>query len=236
MGDPEHIGQIIDFLALRERFRQWLRSPEELAGRDADLARMARQGRVVGDRLASLVDWDAITRPDALVQDEHCRAGIEWMHSYRMGEPGVCLWGARGSGKTTLACHLLHRLDADGYTVALVSVPALLDRLAGDRRHRGEIVEQCGAVDALVLDDMGAASWERGWGGLIWEVADARWQGRRRGGVTILTTNLDPVKSPTFGWQVPAGQDMADWERAIDRLVALAPSPLEYGGPSRRGR
>ncbi len=232
MGEPERPGEIIDFAALREKFRGLARDPAEIAEQRDHIERMQRQGRQVGPNLAKLVDWPAIVKPDRLREDTYAREGLAWMRGYKVGEPGACIWGPKGTGKTTLCCHLLRRLEDCGYTVALVSAPALVRALVAGRFVYADLVREIAAVDALVLDDMGADTWENGWGGHLRAIADARWQGRSREGVTILTTNIHPG-TPAFGWIVPP-REAGDWERAIDRLEALAPRIIEYAGPSRR--
>jgi DNA replication protein DnaC len=239
VGEPERIGSLVsldDFRELRERMKaaNLFRSPAEIAQRESELGRMKRQGRIVGERLSALVNWEALRKPDRLdPPDQHSAVGLAWLESFKPGDRGVCLWGSKGSGKTTLACHLAARLMAQGYTAAVVSAPALLRALVAERWHHAALISEVGAVDVLVLDDMGAESWERGWGGHIWAVADARWAGRMRGGVTILTTNANP-QAYAFGWQIDTNQDRGDWDRAIDRIVALSPDLLQYDGPTRR--
>ena len=237
MSEPEQIGGIIDFAAMRKRMLPLLRDREEIDERDRELARIKRQMRTVGPRLNALVDWPAIKNPDVVVPDADSAQGVRWARRFRAGDQGVVLWGQRGTGKTTLCCRLLRRLEADGRTCALVSAPGLISAMISESWHRNALLGDIRDVDVLVLDDMGAGTWQRGWGGHLWAIADARWQARRRGDAsTIITTNLDPRSEHAFGWEVTAKQDINDWERTQDRLRAMVGGLIEYGGQSRRGR
>ena len=234
MAESDAIGDLIDLDEWRSRLAGRAKSAPEIREYEERLERLRRQGRAVGAKLGALVEWEAISSPGPLVEDAAARQGIAWSRSYQPGQPGTLLWGRAGTGKTTLCCHALHRLQAEGWTVALVSTARLLRALAAER-WTSDLLSDVAAVDVLVLDDLGSGFFERGWGGWLCAVLDARWTARRRLGASLLgTSNLDPATHPTFGWAIRDEQDLGDWDRAVDRLLALCPRLIEYGGQSRR--
>jgi len=233
---PEQIGSVIDFAAFRRRMREHLRPREEVLAWEADLARIERQGKHLGGRLSALVDWPAIQKPDRMDGDEACRVGFAWARAFMPGDPGAVVWGRAGTGKTTLCSHIINRLiGKEARVCALVSAPRLIDALHADRWHRDELIADVRHADVLVLDDMGASTWQRGWGGNLLAVLDARWQSRRRGNSsTLFTTNIKPKSLPCFGWEVKDEQDQRDWDRINSRLKAMVGRIIEYGGDDRR--
>jgi len=239
-NEPERLGDVLSFADEQKRrrveLREFLRPTEEVAAWERDLERLQRDGAGAGARLDALVDWPAISSPDAIARDAASAPGLEWARLFKPGDPGAVLWGRAGTGKTTLCCHLLCRLKAERKTCALVAAPRLIDALEADRWHRGELLADVRRADVLVLDDMGSGTWRRGWGGGLGAIVDARWQARRRGNAsTILTSNLRPGAMHAFGWVLSDDQDKRDWDRIDSRLRALMGRVIEYGGNDRRG-
>lgn len=72
---------------------------------------------------------------------------------------GLYLHGSFGTGKTFLACYMLHKLAKEGYTSVIVYMPEFAEDLKGmfgDASQLRETIEVLKETDLLVLDDIGA--------------------------------------------------------------------------------
>ncbi len=106
---------------------------------------------------------------------------------------GIWLFGAVGTGKTTLAMLVSrHALEA-GRSVAIYSLPTLLAAIRGtfddDRAHATEaMVARLKTVDLLHLDDVGAEKTSPWVLEQLYEIVNARYENER---AIVLTTNLE---------------------------------------------
>lgn len=102
----------------------------------------------------------------------------------------LVLLGPVGSGKTGLACALLHDVLQRGYSGVYHTLTSLR-RWCWDSRHRGstesDAVEQLSRVDLLVIDEIGASTASDAETALFGEILANRCAHRRP---TILISNL----------------------------------------------
>ena len=243
MGEPENIGAaVIDFAAMAARMRGMARPAHEIAewqqGREKP-ARL-RQSIATHAEIESVHDTAAVQSAGAIVPDAWSREGIEWARKWLPSQPGAIVWGQVGSGKSTLLARLLLRLGiptaaspaGEGYSVCLCSLPRLVSTLAEAefRGGYGKLLGAIGAVDVLVLDDVGVGVLRRGTAQHLWALLDARWSTRRP---VLATSNIDPAADRMLGQRCHAEDERA-MERAFDRLHALAPTRIRYDSDKSR--
>lgn len=154
-----------------------------------------------------------------------CRAYVdEW--ATRPGRM-LLLCGTPGTGKTHLACGILHALAETLVDGVYVKVPTLFRRLKDNFRRddaptQSEVVEPLIAAGLLVLDEVGVqgdTEWERI---TLFDLLNARYENRRS---TVFVTNL------TFA---EFGGVMGD--RITDRLYEDGGRVLTCDWPSWRRR
>ena len=110
-------------------------------------------------------------------------------------DAGRGLWfqGPNGTGKTSLAMLVSKQALASGRSVAIYSVPRMLNELRdtfdddADLRV-GELIDRLAEVDLLHLDDLGAERSNPWVLEQLYAIVDARYEGQRS---TIITTNLE---------------------------------------------
>lgn len=199
---------------------------------------------------------DSVDRPDELsVRDAYSAEGLEWSRSWgkamlaswagtavdwRRAPSGARVWGRPGSGKSTLLCHLLQWLAIPtpahpkslGFSVCYAKLDALISGLAAadfDGTY-AEKLASLRAVDVLVLDDWGWGTIQKTRGRYLLAAIDARWEVRRP---ILMTSNYNPAVDEEMGLRYHP-DDAADIERALDRLVAIASSVVNYDSPVSR--
>jgi DNA replication protein DnaC len=226
------------------RFRQFAVPPEAQREREREMARFRRQASapVAQHAVDGLHNASAVTEAGKIRRDEYSEAGIVWAFEGGGWTPekgGAIVWGRGGSGKTTLVCRLLRRLQEQSYSVCLVSLPVLVAELRDASFHGGAKakLDALARVDVLALDDVGRGRGQMAKGDALylWEAMDARWGGGRRH--LIVTTNYDPGLYPGLKLEAPQDSERDDLEVALDRLHAMAPTHVCYDSPaSRRGK
>lgn len=136
---------------------------------------------------------------------------------------GLVFSGETGNGKTFLASCIVNALIEREIPAMITTVPALITAMSADYEERKpEILWQIGAVDLLVLDDVGV---ERKTGYAIeklFEIVDARY---RSGKPLIITTNLSltALRKPSE----------LEYKRVYDRVLEMC-QPVSVRGGSRR--
>jgi DNA replication protein DnaC len=172
----------------------------------------------------------------------------------RLGEGrGMWLVGDVGTGKTTLAMIVsAAALDA-GYSVAIYSLPRLLNLIrdeVGTENSLLDLLDRLSAVDLLHIDDLGAQHTTPWRLEQLYSIVDARYQAGRP---IIATTNLlPPDLAKQMGRQIHTtvtddgdGQtterrvvsnDASEvvGQRIVSRLVEMCGDPLSLYGEDRR--
>lgn len=171
-------------------------------------------------------------------------------------EEGRGLWlvGDVGTGKTTLAMLVsAAALDA-GYSVAVYSLPRLLNLIRDEIGAEGgllDLLDRLSSIDLLHIDDLGAQHTTPWRLEQLYSIVDARYQAKR---AIIATTNLMPdelakqmgrqvlttVTEGRTGEAVEERQVMSNaasevvGDRIVSRLIEMCGDPLPLYGSDRR--
>jgi DNA replication protein DnaC len=136
---------------------------------------------------------------------------------------GLWLVGDVGTGKTTLAM-LVSRAALDaGRTVAIYSLPRLLNLIRDAIDSEGgmlDYLDRLAAVDLLHIDDLGAEKTTEWVLEQLYSIVNARYEAKR---AIVATTNLMP---DALAEQIG--------ERTVSRLVEMCGDPLPLFGTDRR--
>jgi len=136
---------------------------------------------------------------------------------------GLWMLGEVGTGKTTLAM-LVSRAALDaGRSVAIYSMPRLLNLIRDSMDSAGskaELLDRLGAVDLLHLDDLGAENRTEWVLEQLYSIVNSRYEDERS---VVVTTNLAPDE---LREQIGA--------RTVSRLIEMCGDPLPLFGPDRR--
>jgi DNA replication protein DnaC len=136
---------------------------------------------------------------------------------------GLWLWGDVGTGKTTLAMLLSTAAIDAGRSVAIYSLPRLLNLLRESLDSPGgliDLLDRLGAVDLLHIDDLGAENQTDWVLEQLYSIVNARYEAER---AIIATTNLPPDE---------LGMRLGD--RTVSRLVEICGDPITLAGEDRR--
>lgn len=138
---------------------------------------------------------------------------------------GLWLVGDVGTGKTTLAMLISkHALQA-GRSVAIYSLPRLLNLIREAIDSDGgklDLLDRLAAVDLLHIDDLGAEHQTEWVLEQLYSIVNARYEARR---AILATTNFTPEKlSEQIG------------PRTVSRLEEICDQPLPFFGEDRRRR
>lgn len=121
--------------------------------------------------------------------------GFEMVEEYLAGNiPGIMFTGKAGTGKTVLACKILHKLPKHDIPSRFVSVPKLLNELRDSYRTNSKIsntsfVDKYVNYETLVLDDLGAEKTTDWATELLYLIINGRYE---KGKGLIVTTNCSP--------------------------------------------
>lgn len=156
----------------------------------------------------------AIAKAYAASFEDHLRAGT-----------GLVFAGGPGTGKSHLACAVLQSIlprRVGVYTTVMGLVRAVRDTWRRDSdRTESQVLGDIGAIDLLVIDEMGVQYGTDGEKTILFEVLDRRYQDRRP---TIILTNL----------KAAALQELVG-DRTYDRLTETA-RWVPFGWPSYRAK
>lgn len=190
--------------------------------------------------------------PDAVVSE--VRSYVRNLSARLEEGRGMWLVGDVGTGKTTLAMIVsAAALDA-GHTVAIYSLPRLLNLIRdeiGTENSLLDLLDRLSEVDLLHIDDLGAQHTTPWRLEQLYSIVDARYQAGRP---IIATTNLMPsALGEQMGRQIHTtvtedndGQTSAErrvvsndasevvGERIVSRLVEMCGDPLPLFGEDKR--
>jgi DNA replication protein DnaC len=136
---------------------------------------------------------------------------------------GIWFMGPVGTGKTTLAMLVSKTALGAGRSVAIYSLPRLLNEIRdthrGDRSHL-DLLDRLTAVDLLHIDDVGAERTTDWVLEELYSIVNGRYEERR---AMVITTNLDP--------EALAGQI---GQRTVSRLAEICGDGVQLLGDDRR--
>jgi DNA replication protein DnaC len=138
---------------------------------------------------------------------------------------GLWLVGDVGTGKTTLAMLISRAVLQAGRSVAIYSLPRLLNliREAIDSDDgKLDLLDRLAAVDLLHIDDLGAEHQTDWVLEQLYSIVNARYESRR---AILATTNLTPEK---LAEQIGP--------RTVSRLEEICGDPLAFFGEDKRRR
>jgi DNA replication protein DnaC len=136
---------------------------------------------------------------------------------------GLWLWGDVGTGKTTLAMLVSKAAIDAGRSVAIYSLPRLLNLLRESLDAPGgliDLLDRLGTVDLLHIDDLGAENQTDWVLEQLYSIVNARYESER---AIVATTNLAPDE---------LGERLG--ERTVSRLVEICGDPITLAGEDRR--
>ena len=134
------------------------------------------------------------------VPKRYLSANITDFDKVRLSANGLFLSGARGTGKTHLACAIVKKeiLESENYTSDIdkmplfISIPDLLLEIRHSFKERSEtdeqdIINKYSSIDLLVLDDLGIEKTSEWSIQTLYTIIDRRYRDMKR---TIITSNL----------------------------------------------
>ncbi|HKR99689.1 MAG TPA: ATP-binding protein [Candidatus Dormibacteraeota bacterium] len=136
---------------------------------------------------------------------------------------GLWFWGEVGTGKTTLAMLVSRAAIEAGCSVAIYSLPRLLNLLRESMESPGglvELLDRLGCVDLLHIDDLGAENRTPWVLEQLYSIVNARYEDRR---AIVATTNLEVER---------LGEHLG--ERTVSRLVEMCGDPIVLDGDDKR--
>lgn len=141
-------------------------------------------------------------QPQNESQDNAKQTAIEYVKTFSVDNPkSLILQGSYGTGKSHLAYAIAKAVKAQGYTVAFMHIPKLMDRIKATYNKDAvettdELVKLLSELDLLVLDDMGVENTEHTLNKLF-SIVD-----NRSGMNNIFTTNYsDKELKQNQNWQ-----------------------------------
>lgn len=127
---------------------------------------------------------------------------IEYVKGFSIDEPkSLILQGSYGTGKSHLAYAVAKAIKQQGYSVAFMHIPMLMERIKATYNRNAtettdELVQLLSSIDLLVLDDIGVENTEHTLNKLF-SIAD-----NRVGKNNIFTTNFsDKELNQNMNWQ-----------------------------------
>ncbi len=136
---------------------------------------------------------------------------------------GLWIQGDVGTGKTTLAMIVSRAALDAGRSVAIYSLPRLLNLLRGSIESEGgllDLLDRLSAVDLLHIDDLGAENRTDWVLEQLYSIVNARYEAER---AIVATTNV-----------MPDELDERLGARTVSRLVEICGDPVALYGDDRR--
>lgn len=141
-------------------------------------------------------------QPQNEAQDKAKQTAVEYVKSFSVKRPkSLILQGSYGTGKSHLAYAIAKAIKNQGYSVAFMHIPMLMDRIKATYNKNAsettdELVNLLSNIDLLVLDDMGVENTEHTLNKLF-SIVD-----NRVGKNNIFTTNFSNKElNQNVSWQ-----------------------------------
>ena len=222
------------------------------AGRIARKRAASLEGRVPKRyRGASFDRPPVLGMPDAVVSE--VRSYVRNLNARLEEGRGMWLVGDVGTGKTTLAMIVSAAALETGHTVAIYSLPRLLNLIRdeiGTENSLLDLLDKLSGVDLLHIDDLGAQHTTPWRLEQLYSIVDARYQAGRP---IVATTNLlPPDLAQQMGRQIHTtvtdggGEQTTErrvvsndasevvGQRIVSRLVEMCGDPLSLYGADKR--
>lgn len=140
--------------------------------------------------------------PQNEYQTQAKNTAIEYVKTFSLDEPkSLILQGSYGTGKSHLAYAIAKAIKQQGYSVAFMHIPMLMERIKATYNRNAtettdELVQLLSSIDLLVLDDVGVENTEHTLNKLF-SIVD-----NRVGKNNIFTTNFsDKELNQNMNWQ-----------------------------------
>jgi DNA replication protein DnaC len=141
-------------------------------------------------------------QPQNQSQTDAKQTAIEYVKTFSIDKPkSLIMQGSYGTGKSHLAYAIAKAVKAQGYSVAFMHIPMLMDRIKATYNKNAvettdELVKLLSSIDLLVLDDIGVENTEHTLNKLF-SIVD-----NRVGKNNIFTTNFsDKELNQNMNWQ-----------------------------------
>ena len=141
-------------------------------------------------------------QPQNEYQIQAKNTAIEYVKTFSLDEPkSLILQGSYGTGKSHLAYAIAKAIKQQGYSVAFMHIPMLMERIKATYNRNAtettdELVQLLSSIDLLVLDDVGVENTEHTLNKLF-SIVD-----NRVGKNNIFTTNFsDKELNQNMNWQ-----------------------------------
>ncbi|MCI2885854.1 ATP-binding protein [Staphylococcus hominis] len=140
--------------------------------------------------------------PQNEYQTQAKNTAIEYVKTFSLDKPkSLILQGSYGTGKSHLAYAIAKAIKQQGYSVAFMHIPMLMERIKATYNRNAtettdELVQLLSSIDLLVLDDVGVENTEHTLNKLF-SIVD-----NRVGKNNIFTTNFsDKELNQNMNWQ-----------------------------------
>jgi DNA replication protein DnaC len=144
---------------------------------------------------------------------------------------GLWFWGGVGTGKTTLAMLVSKAALDAGRSVAIYSLPRLLNLLRESMESDGgllDLLDRLSAVDLLHIDDLGAENRTDWVLEQLYSIVNARYEANR---AILATTNLSRDGTGEFDLE-RLGEHLG--ARTVSRLAEICRDPVILDGEDMR--
>lgn len=135
---------------------------------------------------------------------------------------GLLLYGDVGTGKSFMAACVVNALDAEGYACMMTNFSRLTNKLAETWDGKQQLIDNLGAFDLVVIDDLGAERDTDFMNENVTTIIDSLYRAKTP---MIITSNYTPK-------QLTEATDIRR-KRVYDRLLERC-HPVLVDGPSRR--
>jgi len=172
-------------------------------------------------RDASFDRWPVTDMPAPVVAE--VRRFVRDVERHLDDGRGIWFVGDVGTGKTTLAMLVSKAALEAGRSVAIYSLPRLLNLVReaiGSEEGKLDLLDRLGTVDLLHIDDVGAEHTSEWVLEQLYSIVNTRYEDQRS---IVVTTNLQPDE---LAKQIGA--------RTVSRLIEMCGDPLPLFGADRR--